>query len=71
MRCDKITELLRKSGKEIHSKKFEKTWKKFLTNDKECDTIQKLSARAASASVPCKLNNVKTIFNTLDNKWIV
>ena len=39
----------------------------FLTNGFECDIIQKLPAKAESASVPCKLNNVKTIFNTLDN----
>ena len=38
-----------------------------MTNGFECDIIQKLPAKAESASVPCKLNNVKTIFNTLDN----
>ena len=54
----------------INSKKFEKTWKKFLTNGIECDRIKKLSAKQ-KRPVPCKLNNVKTIFNTLDNKWIV
>ena len=32
-----------------------------MTNEIECDIIQKLSAEAASVSVPCKLNNVKTI----------
>ena len=52
-------------GKKIRSKKFEKDRKKFLTNGIECDIIQKLPF--GSASVPCKLNNVKTIFNTLDN----
>ena len=52
-------------GKKIRSKKFEKDRKKFLTNDFECDIIQELPF--GSASVPCKLNNVKTINNTLDN----
>ena len=52
-------------GKKIQSKKFEKARKKFLTNDFECDIIQELPF--GSASVPCKLNNVKTILNTLDN----
>ena len=52
-------------GKKIQSKKFEKARKKFLTNDFECDIIQKLPFR--STSVPCKLNNVKTILYTLDN----
>ena len=52
-------------GKKIRSKKFEKDRKKFLTNDFECDIIQELPF--GSASVPCKLNNVKTILNTLDN----
>ena len=65
-RCDRITELLAKAAtRKITSKKFEKARKKFLTNDFECDIIQKLSSE--SASVPCKLNNVKTNFNTLDN----
>ena len=65
-RCDRITELLaRAATRKITSKKFEKARKKFLTNDFECDIIQKLSSE--STSVPCKLNNVKTIFNTLDN----
>ena len=36
-----------------------------MTNGFERDIIQKLPA--GSASVPCKLNNVKTNFNTLDN----
>ena len=52
-------------GKKIQSKKFEKARKKFLTNRFECDIIQELPF--GSASVPCKLNNVKTILNTLDN----
>ena len=40
-------------------KKFEKTRKKFLTNEKLCVRINKLTARAESDTVPCKLNNVK------------
>ena len=52
-------------GKKIRSKRFGKDRKKFLTNDFECDIIQELPF--GSASVPCKLNNVKTILNTLDN----
>jgi hypothetical protein len=32
-----------------NKKKFEKTWKKFLTNGFECGNISKLTARAASA----------------------
>ena len=63
LRCSSCSREQR--GKKIRSKKFEKDRKKFLTNDFECDIIQKLSSE--SASVPCKLNNVKTIFNTLDN----
>ena len=64
--CAKLTKLLAKAAmRKITSKKFEKARNKFLTNDFECDIIQKLSSE--SASVPCKLNNVKTIFNTLDN----
>ena len=61
-------EAVRESGAKQNngSKKFEKTWKKYLTNETEHVRISKLTARAASESVPCKLNNVKTNYNTLD-----
>ena len=62
----------RKLGARHHSSKnFEKNRKKFLTSSKRCDRIKKFIANqkleSSNASVPCKLNNVKTIFNTLDN----
>ena len=59
-------------GTQRHSSKnFEKNRKKFLTSSKRCDKLKKFIASqklgSANTSVPCKLNNVKTIFNTLDN----
>ena len=50
-------------------KKFSKTSKKFLTNEITCDRIQRFAASESEAelmTVPCKLNNVKTNYNTLD-----
>ena len=54
-----------------HRKEFEKTRKKLLTNPKRCVNIKQFAAvaRATAKSeltVPCKLNNVKTNYNTLD-----
>ena len=62
----------RELGAQRHgSKNFEKKRKKFLTSWKKCGKLKKFTASlektSLSASVPCKLNNVKTIFNTLDN----
>ena len=53
-------------------KKFEKARKKFLTNGKRCVNINQFAADARATAkseltVPCKLNNVKTNYNTLDN----
>ena len=48
------------------AKENEKGRKKFLTKSKARDILSKLTASAVSA-VSCKLNNAKTIFNTLDN----
>ena len=57
---------------DLHSSKnFEKKRKKFLTKLERCDKLKQFEANgktgSLNASVPCKLNNVKTIFNTLDN----
>ena len=41
-------------------RKLKKLEKKFLTKRKCCVKINKLTARAGSDTVPCKLNNVKT-----------
>ena len=51
-----------------HKKVF-KNLKKFLTNETTCDRIQRFAASESEAelsTVPCKLNNVKTNYNTLD-----
>ena len=50
-------------------KKFERIWKKFLTNDESLDIINKLNRESEKLqAVPCKLNNAKTNkINTLDN----
>ena len=50
----------KKAGNE-HSKRFEKNLKKYLTNRKECDIINKLSSREASEkrTASWKLNNAK------------
>ena len=57
------------------TKEFEKTCKKCLTNSTRCAKISKFAANdikfKTNLSVPCKLNNVKTNYNTLDNLWIV
>ena len=62
----------RELGAQHHSSKnLEKKRKKFLTSWKKCGKLKKFTASfektSLSASVPCKLNNVKTNFNTLDN----
>ena len=70
LRCGKMLWPPRGDSKQLNrigSKKFEKTWKKFLTNETECDKISELRRWAASEPVPCKLNNVKTNYNPLDN----
>ena len=55
----------RKLGAQRHgSKNFEKKRKKFLTSWKKCGKLKKFTASfektSLNASVPCKLNNVKT-----------
>ena len=52
---------------ETQKKKIEKRRKNFLTNWIGCVSISKLTAQAEAKTVPCKLNNVKTNYNTLDN----
>ena len=55
-----------------HQKRIWKNLKKYLTNSKRCDNIKQFAADARATAkselpVPCKLNNVKTNYNTLDN----
>ena len=55
-----------------HQKELEKNLKKFLTNSKRCVNIKQFAADARATAkseltVPCKVNNVKTNYNTLDN----
>ena len=53
-------------------KRIYKNLKKFLTNSRRCVNIKQFAADARATAeseltVPCKLNNVKTNYNTLDN----
>lgn len=51
---------------ETHNKSFEKRTKKFLTKRRTCDRIKELKRKREQSDVPCKLNNVKMTFITLD-----
>ena len=71
--CDEQRTLGAQITSERNLKEFEK---KFLTNRKRCVNIKQFAADARATAkselpVPCKLNNVKTNYNTLDNLWIV